>query len=139
MSQSTIAPASQANPPMPADSGADPTQGQDQSQDQGGGFVIILAFQQDGSIQVMQQGGDTGQDDGSQGDQSQPQVVNSLQDAFQAVEQLAQQNGYSGQDDDGDDQGDGNAELGPDDAESAWNKMAAKSDKRRMGGGGGNY
>ncbi|HEX7642992.1 MAG TPA: hypothetical protein VF472_12365 [Burkholderiaceae bacterium] len=138
MSQSTMNMASAADPAM--GSSSDPDSGSDSGQDQGGGFAIILAFQQDGSIQVVPQGGDSGQGDGSSDEQGQPQVVDSLQDAFQVVEQLAQENGYAGQDDGGsagnggDDGGDGNAELDPDDAQSAWNQLAAKSDKRRLRG-----
>ena len=152
MSFSNMGPASAggaAGPSSGSSMGGQGSGGADgQGNGQDSGFAIILAFQQDGSIQVMSQGGDggSGGGDGSQGGQDQPQVVDNLQDALQAVEQLAQDNGYG--DDSGGGMGaggaygasggndggpgaDGNAELAPDDAQSAWNQMAAQSDKRR--------
>lgn len=146
MSLSNMGPASAGGAADPSSGPSMGGQGSGGGDGQDGGFAIILAFQQDGSIQVMAQGGSDGSGggDGSQGGQDQPQVVDNLQDALQAVEQLAQDNGY------GDDSGsggmgaydgsggsdggpgaDGNAELAPDDAQSAWNQMAAQSDKRR--------
>lgn len=139
MTQASMAPISQGMGAAPA---SDPSQGA-APDDDGGGFTITLAFQDDGSVQMISQGGqsDGGDASGGMGDDSdQPQMFGSLEDALQALQQnpdveaWQQQSGGDQSDQSG--QGD-DAPMQPQDAQAAWNSMAKQKDNARsksMGG-----
>jgi hypothetical protein len=128
MSQSSPAPLSGA---APSQAGAAPP---DPSQD-GGGFVVCVAAQADGSFQVYAQDSDQDPTDQSQGgeggDGSQVQTADNVDDALAIAKQLIEQESGGSDDDSGQD---GNAPLSPTDASSVWNQMAAKKDKSRAMG-----
>lgn len=135
MSQSSVAPIG----------GAAPAQGDDDSGGEGG-FVIVLAFQADGSIQIAEQGA-AGDDGGGGSDGGGNITVDSLDEAFQAVAQIAEQSGYQ-DGGDGDESGgnsgvgagassgatpaaSGDEPLSPGEGKALWNKLAAKRDRSR--------